>query len=340
MKLGLTIRAQDPDELQVLTKLADRRGFDFVGIADTQLLANEVYTSLGMLGDVTESVQLGPSVTNPVTREVAVSASGMCTLDKITDGRATLFLGSGDSAVRTLGKQPGGLKEMRTFMEDFRALSNGETVDTHGQEYEIRWLQDADEVDVPIFLAGGGPKTLELGGFAADGVLIGGGMTPDVVESSLEHIERGAEKAGRDPDSISKWVYGRGNIHHDRSVAIDGVKSNIAAHGFHTFGKGSLDDKHTPDEYREQLEEFTERYDSHAHGGTGGQNPNKLLLEETGLVDYFLERYGVAGTPEDCLEKLQRIERMDDIEGVLVTGILDDPVNFINRMGTDVIPEL
>jgi len=38
----------------------------------------------------------------------------------------------------------------------------------------------------------------------------------------------------------------------------------------------------------------------------GDQRHNVRLIEDLGLVPYLAERFGIVGTPEDCVEQVQR----------------------------------
>ena len=53
-------------------KLAEKVGFDWLGMADSQSLFRELFVSLAMVGQATERLMIGPSVTNPLTRHPAV----------------------------------------------------------------------------------------------------------------------------------------------------------------------------------------------------------------------------------------------------------------------------
>ena len=65
--------------------------------------------------------------------------------------------------------------------------------------------------EIPIYLATLAPRSLEMTGAIADGWL-GTSFTPDVPEAHLEHLRRGAEKAGRRLEDLALCV--------DASVAI------------------------------------------------------------------------------------------------------------------------
>ncbi len=50
---------------------------------------------------------------------------------------------------------------------------------------------------IPIYIAGSGPKTLELAGEIGDGVILFGTVGDSLLGYTLSHIRRGAERAGK-----------------------------------------------------------------------------------------------------------------------------------------------
>ena len=64
----------------------------------------------------TERVQIGPSVTNPLTRHPAVMASAIASLHELSGGRAFLGIGTGDSAILNLGLRPARLRALREYV--------------------------------------------------------------------------------------------------------------------------------------------------------------------------------------------------------------------------------
>ena len=96
---------------------------------------------------------------------------------------------------------------------------------------------------MPIYLAAEGPRTLELAGRVADGVIVGLGLTPEVVRLSLAAIERGARAAGRTLDDVDVWWFAKTSLADRREEAIAPIKMALAASANHAFrftleGKG------------------------------------------------------------------------------------------------------
>jgi alkanesulfonate monooxygenase SsuD/methylene tetrahydromethanopterin reductase-like flavin-dependent oxidoreductase (luciferase family) len=79
VRIGITV-APIPGRTAALVKMAEDLGFASVRIPDSQNLAPEVWGQLMLAAHATERIELGPGVTNSVTRDVAVTASAALAL--------------------------------------------------------------------------------------------------------------------------------------------------------------------------------------------------------------------------------------------------------------------
>lgn len=326
----------DEDFLNVVDA-AEVGGFDFLGVTDSQSLAHELHTSLGAAARETERIALGPTVTNPVTRHPVVTASAVCTLDVLSEGRARVGIGKGDSAVHTLGERPARMAEVREFVDLFGALSRGERVEYDGEEVGLTWVRKRGARDVPVYLTAEGPKTLRMAGEIADRVLVGTGIAPDVLEEATRRIREGARGAGRDPDDVEVWAMARAGIADDVAELREDLLTTVASVAHHTLGH-TFEGKAVPEEHEDALRELIREYDSHEHEGLG-EDPTKnaRLVERLGLAEYLVERLCIAGPPETFVDELTRLEGV--VDGVHFNPV-HDTREFVERMGTDVLPHL
>jgi len=126
----------------------------------------DIYPYLGIAAMNTEKVEMGPFVTNPLTRHPSVTASAMATIDTLSDGRAFLGLGRGDSAVKMLGWRPAKWKEYEQSIHDMRSWMRGDPVEVEGAPGPVA-LSWADR-EVPIVMSLFGPRGAKLAGRLAD----------------------------------------------------------------------------------------------------------------------------------------------------------------------------
>ena len=314
-------------------RLAEEMGFDYVGIADSQSIARELYVTLGVVASSTERVMLGPTVSNPLTRHPAVTASAIASINELSRGRAFLGLGSGDSAVLNLGLRPARLAELHHYIQSVREMLAGETAEYRGDRAHVRWSSAA----IPIAMSAEGPRTLAMTGSVADAAIIHTGLTTDVLQDTVARIREGERAAGREDGTTGVWAFAKCNIADDRDEAIEEIKMALAASGHHAF-RFTLEGKNVPEEYREAVSILHQEYEAAEHEQVG-RTRNATLTDELGLTDYFADRFAIVGTPEECRAKTRAIFDAG-VDLLLITAIGPSPETIIRRYGEEVIAPL
>jgi 5,10-methylenetetrahydromethanopterin reductase len=315
-------------------RLAEDVGFSLVGVADSQSVFRELYTTLALCAQATRRVRIGPSVTNPVTRHPAVAASGMATIEEIAPGRAFFGIGSGDSAILNLAERPATLADLRAYVEAVRALhARGEAV-WRGRTARLTWATRA----VPIYLSAEGPRTLELAGEIADGVIVNVGLEPSLVRDAVARVQAGARRAGRDPSAIDLWTLVRANVTDNVAAGVEEIRMELASNAHHVF-RFTLDGKHVPAALVDAIRRVQTGYQPAAHEALG-PSPNARLLEaEPALRTYLADRFAAVGPADVCADKLRGVVEAG-IDGLLVTGFVADRARLIRALGERVLPHL
>jgi 5,10-methylenetetrahydromethanopterin reductase len=209
-------------------------------------------------------------------------------------------------------------------------LTSGEAIDRGGR----RWQVHRSTRRVPVYLAAEGPRTLELAGRVADGVIVGLGLTPEVIQLSLAAIERGARAVGRALTDLDVWWFAKTNVADTRAGAVEPIKMALAASANHAF-RFTLENKGVPPDLRERIRGLQRDYDSHHHELAGAGNA--ALTDRWGLTDYLADRFAIAGTPDDCVAQLQRAMAAGAHQFV-VTAFVPDPRMFMRRWMLEVAP--
>jgi 5,10-methylenetetrahydromethanopterin reductase len=249
-----------------------------------------------------------------------------------------LGVSSGDSAVYTLGQSAASLRELYEFCTGFNRLCAAESVNFDDYDVDLTWLRMKEATrDVPLFLAAEGPQTLKMAGEVADRVLIGGGTTEPVVEEAIRRIDAGAEEAGRDPDEVEKWVFGRGAVVEDLAAVAETLESTVAGAGHHTL-QFTLEGKQVPDEYVDPVQTLVREYDSEQHLGLGDDPANRRLIDDLGLTEYLIERFAIVGSADEVVDQVETLAAIDGVDGVHFNPVHDDPTEFMSRLAADVMP--
>jgi len=327
-KFGIVFLPESLTAFGELCREAESTGFEWVGVADSQSVFHELYVALTLAALNTSRVRLGPLVTNPLTRHLVVTASAMASLDELAKGRAVLGLGSGDSAIYTLGAPPATLAGLEDAITTLGRLTGGERVEREGR----RWQVHRSARRVPIYLAAEGPRTLELAGRVADGVIVGLGLTPEVIHLSLAAIERGARAAGRTLADVDVWWFAKTNLADTREAAVAPIKMALAASANHAF-RFTLEGKGVPAELHAPIRGLQRDYDAHHHEIAGAGNAG--LTDRWGLTDFLVDRFAIAGTPAECAAQIRRAMAAG-AQQFITTSFVPDPRAFMRRWAKEV----
>jgi coenzyme F420-dependent glucose-6-phosphate dehydrogenase len=205
-EFGLTLSSEEhgPRELVDLAKRAEAAGFDFASISDhfhpwvrAQGHSPFVWSVLGAIAASTERLEVGVGVSCPLVRiHPAIVAQATATTSLMFEGRFFLGVGTGEALnEHVLGHRWPPPHVRREMLEEavhvIRRLLTGETVDHHGEFYDVENARifDAPTTAVPIIVSGFGPEAARLAGRIGDGYW---GNAPD--RELLETFE----KAGGD----------------------------------------------------------------------------------------------------------------------------------------------
>jgi 5,10-methylenetetrahydromethanopterin reductase len=311
-----------------LCREAEASGFEWLGVADSQSIFHELYVALTLATLNTTRVRLGPVVTNPLTRHLVVTASAIASIDELSKGRAVLGIGSGDSAIYTLGAPPATVAGLEDSIVTLGRLTAGERVKRQARTWQVH----RSARRVPIYLAAEGPRTLELAGRVADGVIVGLGLTLEVIELSLAAIERGARAAGRSLADLDVWWFAKTNVADTRDEAVGPIKMALAASANHAF-RFTLDGKGVPADLHQPIRGLQREYNAHHHEIAGAGNA--VLTDRWGLTEFLVDRFAIAGTPADCVAQIRRAIAAGARQ-FITTSFVPDPRAFMRRWAREV----
>jgi 5,10-methylenetetrahydromethanopterin reductase len=224
-RCGVTLQGVDsPPAFIDTVREIEALGFDHLWLTDSSLHTRDCYSYLTLAATVSTRLRLGSAVTNPVSRHPGVTAAALATVDEVSGGRATLGIGVGDRPLRALGLHSSSVATLEAAVESIRALWRGETLTKDAESFRFRkaHLRFEPRPNIPIFVSASGPRTLELAGRVADGVILLVGLFPEAVAWALSHVDRGAAGAGRPRPHIAVFAYGA--IDDDESRALEAAR--------------------------------------------------------------------------------------------------------------------
>ena len=298
MQFGITIKPDmSVDRIVALTRQAEAAGFQYGWIFDSHVLWLEPYPLLTLMAANTKNMRLGTCVTNPATRDITVTSSLFATLNLISGGRMQLGIGRGDSSRRVLGKKPVTSAQLEQAVKTFRDLTAGREVDYEGRPTRLTWAAGA----APVWVAGYGPKVLDLAGRVADGVILQF-ADPDLIAWCVGFVKKGAEAAGRDWRKIEIMAAAPVWVSNDVKVGRERVRWFPALVSNHVV---DLVSKYKPEELPPALTSYIRdkgAYDYLHHCEVDSSNAEFVSDEVT-------DRFCLLGPAEAHIEKLRALAR-------------------------------
>ena len=314
MKFGIEFVPQIPlKELVRLVKIAEDVGFEYAWITDHYNNKN-VYETLALIAAETETIKMGPGVTNPYVRSPAISASAIATIDEISEGRATFGIGPGDKATfDALGiewTKP--VSTIKAAIADINTLLAGDKTEAGAALGGVKKVQDA----IPIYMGAQGPKMLETAGEIADGVLINA-SNPKDYEAAMPMIKKGLEAAGGDK-SFDVGAYTATSIGPDSDAAKNAAKIVVA---FIAAGSPPpVIERHgLPEGFNTKMGDFLAKGD---FGGAIGA-----------VTDEALDAFSVCGTPDEFIPKIEGLAEMGVTQYVAGSPVGKDVEESIKLLG-------
>jgi probable F420-dependent oxidoreductase len=203
----------DIREFGALARLAEECGLDAVIVEETK---DDPFQLLALGAAATSTIGLGTSVAMAFPRSPTVIAMSAWSLQKVSNGRFVLGLGT---QVRAHVERRYGLawQPPAPWMRDYvgavravwRAWQTGERLAYESEHYRLDLMVPLfdpgpiDHPDIPIHVAAIGPNMCGVAGEMADGVRLHPVCTPRYIdEAVLPALAIGAARTGRDVDAV------------------------------------------------------------------------------------------------------------------------------------------
>jgi probable F420-dependent oxidoreductase len=333
LSFGVTVLPDPPYARWLeLIQLAERHGFEYAWTYDSHVLWQESIPLFGYAAHQTSKIKLGHFVTNPGTREPTVLASAYATLHDLTDGRMVMGIGRGDSARRYIGQQPVKVAEFESACAMIRDFMNGREVTWNDKELQLKWVRP-ELPQIPMWIAGYGPKALAVAGRVADGVIIQL-ADPEIIQWIMSTARRAAEEAGRDPSELKCIVGAPSHVSDDLADAREQVRwfpAMVSNHVKDLIERYGSDGSKVPKALTDYVlaREF---YDYDEHSRVGAKHG-------AFVTDEICDRFCVIGNVDQCVAKLRDLEAVgvDQFNIYLMTHGQEET---LQAYGDQIIPQI
>jgi 5,10-methylenetetrahydromethanopterin reductase len=293
-------------ELMGFIQRTEAAGFDGVGILDSQMLGRDAFIILSQAAAHTTTLQLFPAVTNPFTRHASILAGAIQTVEEMAPHRVKFVIGTGYTSASTIGRKPATLAEMRACIATVKTLLAGEAVDWSGAPGRMAY---ASGRPIPVIMAASGPRAIETAAEIADGILLLVGFNRALVQWALDHVERGARRAGRRVEDLEITWAVRTRTAATTAEARRGARPIAVDWGLRGDGqwieRGAI---RTPklqetDEIRQIYPDLTHARDWEAAIRATAFVPDEVVAE-------LCDAIGLVGTPDYCADRIVEMTKL------------------------------
>jgi 5,10-methylenetetrahydromethanopterin reductase len=288
--------------------LCEALGFGFLGVGDVHELWADPYVSLALAATATERISIGPWVTNPITRHPTVTANAIATLNDLSGGRTFLGIGVGDGGVRLIGDRPARLENLAEAISLIRTRMQ---VPREGVRREV----------VPIYWAAAGERSTREGGRHADGVIVSGWNTPELLQGSIQKIAEGAAGRGH-----VVAIFNTGLVIDDDSSRALAVAKPYVARALARPSSAKV-----AGWTAEDVERFRNSYNFQRHFRSDHEL-GQLVPDE------LVAKKAIAGTPRECAAQIRQIFDAG-FERIAVIP-MGNTSTALRRLAADVLPLL
>ncbi len=217
---------QRAEELLDAIETADRLGY-FACYSADEIYHKDPWLLLASAAARTKRIRLGPCVSPIYMREPTYIAQLAATLDELSEGRAEVVFGIGNTAMleqygvewrgtRPIARMREAHQVMRTFLDEGSIDFSGDFYSYSGLTTAARPVQD----HLPLKIgAMGGPRSMRLAGEISDGLHTACAYSAEALDYAVGNAREGAESAARDPGGLDLGDSLLGAIAADAGVA-------------------------------------------------------------------------------------------------------------------------
>jgi probable F420-dependent oxidoreductase len=238
-------------------------------------------------------------------------------------------IGRGDSSRRVVGLQPVKVAEFERRCRMIKELMNGREVEWNEKQLKLEWAR-TEHGEIPMWIAGYGPRALAVAGRVADGVIIQL-ADPQIIEWIMGTARKAAEEAGRDPSELKCIVGAPAQVTDDLEAAREQVRwfpAMVSNHVMDLIERYGFDS-----EIPSALTDYVKArkfYDYKDHSRVGAAHGEFV-------TDEICDRFCVIGNVEQTNAKLKELEAVgvDQFNIYLMTHSQEET---LEAYGKDVIP--
>lgn len=356
MQFGICVMA-NIDEIGFFSH-AENLGYNSVWVTDSQMLFSDCYAVMALALSQTKSLHIGPGTAITGTRIPSVQVAAMGTLNRLAPGRVHLGIGTGNTAMRSMGFKPMRIRDYEAYLKALSGLLRGEVVDyeLNGVVRPIKMLMHEYkymnlEPKIPLYVSGFGPRAMGLAGAYGDGLVFAIPPRGVAVPQAMAHVRQGAARVGRDLEASGGVGFRNCALTNivllDRKEAVDServvkmIGPNVMASFYYFYDEVREKGIEPPEFLAHRWEQYCalveQTPEAHRHFRTHEYHYTYLHPGEAELIDEALIRATcLVGTAEELVEQIRELESQGLQELMFATGV-DEKWPFAERFSREVM---
>src|SRR5204862_365304 len=180
---------------------------------------------------------------------------------------------------------------------------NGREVNWNDKDLQLKWVRE-ELPQIPVWVAGYGPKALGVAGRVGDGVIIQL-ADPEIVSWIMDTARRAAEEAGRDPSQLKCIVGAPSHVGGDLADARDQVRwfpAMVSNHVMDLIERYGADGSAVPKALTDYVH-ARKFYDYDEHSRVGAKHGEFV-------TDEICDRFCVLGSTDQIKATLKELEEL------------------------------
>ena len=244
--------------------------------------------------NATQRIVVGTAITSPFRRHPHTLAVETATLNEMSNNRFILGLGAAERLIKSFSLNGTPNEAMRDAFAIIRGMYASDKFTHDGQVFSLITPQPRLKPNPRIFLGAIGPRMLELVGELSDGLLITrrGAFSSRYTKYAISKVTEKAKLTGRNPSELSFLGFFETSISKDENEAKRFAKKIL---GTYTIPR-------TP-EFVLSLAGISE---DAVEKVRGNYLRGDIQTAVNYVTDELVDQFALAGTPDQCLEKLHK----------------------------------
>jgi len=274
-----------------LAALADQSNFRSLWIQENDKTSTIVLAATAL--HATKRLVVGTGITSPFRRHPQTLAVEAATLNELSSNRFILGLGAAERLIKTFRIAGKPIEGMRDAFAIIRGIYASDNFTYDGKVFAVATPQSRLAPKPRIYMGALGPRMLDLAGELADGLILSRrtAFSSKYTKYAIDRVTKKARGVGRDPSRIDSVGFFETCLAKDGDEARRFAKKILGTYTIPGTPQNVLD---LEDISGADIEKVKINY-----------LKGNLEAAVGNVTDDLVDKFALAGTADECLEKLR-----------------------------------